>query len=114
MRTSTVRLYTCANGEIKAGFTWRQKLVLRAASAVDYLPFRALRQITSIPSGVYKSLVIAGYLQQHKGGWEITPMGREQARWWTEKEINQLQKEEKRHERQGFEDYGRRHRRSAG
>lgn len=95
------------------GFTWRQKLVLRAASAVDYLPFRALRQ-TTIPNGTYRSLVIAGHLRHHKGGWEITPMGKEQAQWWTEKEIQQLRKEEKQRERQDFEDYGRRPRRSSG
>jgi hypothetical protein len=56
--------------------TWRQRLILEAASRVSYLPFRACRQI-NIPHGVWASLVDRGFLRPNPTGWEITPEGQE-------------------------------------
>jgi hypothetical protein len=58
------------------GITWRQRLILEAASRVNYLPFRAHRQI-NMPNGVWGSLVDRGFLRHSPTGWEITPEGRE-------------------------------------
>lgn len=52
-----------------------QFLVLQAASSVDYLPIRAKRQ-TNLRHGVWRALVIRGYLRQVHDGWAITPEGR--------------------------------------
>jgi hypothetical protein len=50
-------------------------LILKAASRVDYLPYRTEFQI-NLPHGVWRSLVIRGFLYRTKDGWEITPEGR--------------------------------------
>lgn len=56
--------------------TWRQRIVLQAASDVDYLPLRARRQI-NFAYGVFSSLVDRGLLRSVPTGWELTPEGRE-------------------------------------
>jgi hypothetical protein len=73
------------------GLSWRQKLILRAAQGVDYLPIRARMQI-NIPHKVWLSLVSHGYLRQHPLGWEITPEGRALTLWWTEEDRKALAK----------------------
>ena len=59
--------------------TWRQRLILQAAARVDYLPFRASRQI-NVPGGVWGSLVDRGFLRHNPRGWEITEEGRAKLR----------------------------------
>lgn len=62
--------------------SWRQELVLKAAASVDYLPWRHTFVETpgTIPHGVYRSLVMHGYLRHHPCGYEVTPEGREALR----------------------------------
>jgi hypothetical protein len=55
--------------------SWRQHVLLSAASQVDYLDLRTTRQ-TNITHGVWRSLVIRGLMREIPGGWEITDMGR--------------------------------------
>jgi hypothetical protein len=52
--------------------------VLKAAAAVDYLPFSSREKI-NFPYGVWRALVIRGYLRKvsDPDGWEITELGRE-------------------------------------
>lgn len=54
--------------------TPKQRLVLEAAAAVDYLgPWRG----ASIETGVFRSLRMRGLIRQHRaGGYEITDDGR--------------------------------------
>jgi ribosomal protein S19E (S16A) len=49
-------------------------LVLTAAAQVDHLGFPSSG--TSIENGVFRSLVIKGYLAHHKHGYQITDYGR--------------------------------------
>lgn len=51
--------------------------MLKAAARVDHLPFRAQLQVfSSIPYGVWRSLVARGLLRHVKEGWAITYKGR--------------------------------------
>jgi hypothetical protein len=72
------------------GFSWQQKLVLRAAASVDYLPYR-LRTKANLPYGVYASLVDRGYLQPNPCGWELTPEGRALNLWWTDHDKRKME-----------------------
>jgi hypothetical protein len=55
--------------------SWRQHLILKAASRVDYLNLEARRQ-TNLPNGVWRALVIRGLMREVPGGWQITEKGR--------------------------------------
>jgi hypothetical protein len=67
-------------------FTWRQKLVLRAASAVDYLPFPTSGTNLNIRTGVYRTLVKRGFLATHRRGWVLTNEGKKLTLWWDERD----------------------------
>ncbi len=66
-----------ANGAIRPDLTWRQKLILKAAADVEYIPLRfSLPDVSNIPTGVWYSLRDRGLLRLHPLGFEITPEGR--------------------------------------
>jgi hypothetical protein len=73
-----VSLATSAMEEPRKLFSWRQEVVLKAAAQAECIEFRHhFRDITGqIPYGVYRSLVIKGYLRHHPLGFAITDDGR--------------------------------------
>ena len=58
-------------------FTWQQELVLKAAAQAECIPFQPFvdEGPGMIANGVFRSLVIKGFLQQHPFGFQITPEG---------------------------------------
>ena len=65
-------------------FSWEQSLILCAASMVDHIGYGG----SNIPHGVFKGLVIRGFLAPHPRGYEITPEGivaahKQRGRQWT-------------------------------
>ena len=67
-----VRSKTCSR---IVRLSWGQDILLQAASNVDYLDFRCLRQI-NLPTGVWRSMVRRKLFRQTKHGWQITEEGR--------------------------------------